>query len=166
MSGSVKRLACFLQLMLSKEACCKGTTPLLAATKQKHLRKCFYQEVKPNSVFLCLESILKLSQVLCGCCCTNLASFEVWLIRKTSELEIGDQPEDQKKKKSSQPLLLPWPPFKMAILIPGSSEWDCVYDLSPPILYSFLGQGLKACITANKGTQNPVSVANLCDNWD
>ena len=37
--------------------------------------------------------------------------------------------------------------LKMAILPPGISEGDCVWELSPPILYSSLGLGLKVCTT-------------------
>ena len=65
---------------------------------------------------------------------------------KNIETDVGVQPEGQKSK-TANPWLLPLSQSKMVILPPGILEWDCVWELSPPILYSSLGLGLKVYTT-------------------
>ena len=65
------------------------------------------------------------------------------MINKNPETKIRVQPEGQDNKTASH-WTLPLFQYEMAILPPGISKWDCVWELSSPILYSFLGLGLKA----------------------
>ena len=64
------------------------------------------------------------------------------MINKNPEAEIGVRLEGQKSKIVSH-WLLPLPQSDIAILPTGISEWDCVWELFPPILYFSLGLVLK-----------------------
>ena len=68
------------------------------------------------------------------------------MINKNSVTEIEIQPEGQKSKTASH-WLLPLLQSEMAILPPETSEWDWHWELSPPVLHSSLGLGLRACTT-------------------
>ena len=83
---------------------------------------------------------------------------------KNPETDIGVQPEDQKSKAASH-WLLPLRQSEMAILPPGISEWDCVWELSPPVLYSALGLGLRVCTTtasASMATGVATGIKGVC----
>ena len=67
-------------------------------------------------------------------------------INKSSEREIG-VPSGDSKNKMARHWLLPRPQSAVAILPPGISEWGWDWELSPPVLYSSLVLGLKACTT-------------------
>ena len=79
----------------------------------------------------------------------NPCLFLCSMINKNAETKIAVQPECKQSKEVCC-WLLPPPQFEMVILPPGMSEWDCVWELSPPILYSSLGLWIKACTSTTQ----------------